>query len=279
MLLATVVGWNLPEPANPFVLTGIVEPAGQLRLEQAKAVAAAVHAREAAQRASDRPPPKLLETKLEPLSPPPFSPADVKCLAQAVYFDGRGDNIAGQIGVAQVYLNRHRAAPDATLCQITAAAMAKGDLCRSALACPNKAIPSASNRFWMQAQWVAEEVAAGRAFLRELEHTYRYHYYLAQPAWRLTQRPVRRLGQNIFYVSAASEPDMTFVSKRRPWDETAQFEMIGEEQSLSASSSAGHLVTSSTPVSASGLRKPQPVVRAADNGQSFNPFGNGQDAR
>jgi spore germination cell wall hydrolase CwlJ-like protein len=271
--LASAVGWNLPEPVNPFVLVGIVEPLGQLRLAQAQAITAAVHAKEVARRA-ERPAPKLLETRLEPLPPAPFPALDVRCLAQAVYFDARGDNLAGQIGVAQVLMNRHRASSGATLCQIFAAAMARGELCRSALACPSKATPSASNRFWMQAQWIAEEVAAGRAYLRELEHAQRYHYYLTQPAWRLTQRPVRRLGQNIFYVAAADEPDMTFASARRPWDEAAQFEMIGEEQSLSA----GQLVTSSTPAPAI-LRKPAPAARAVDTGPAFNPFANTNDNR
>ena len=45
-LLAGVTSWNLPEPYNPLVLSGVVEPLGQMRMAQAQAIAAAVKSRE-----------------------------------------------------------------------------------------------------------------------------------------------------------------------------------------------------------------------------------------
>jgi spore germination cell wall hydrolase CwlJ-like protein len=272
----TLIGaavWNLPDAFNPLVIAGLVDAQNQIHLKKAEAVAAAVKTQDAARLARSRPAPAILQTAVEPLPPGPFPASDVKCLADAVYGDARGEHIGGQIGVAQVMLNRQRAAPESTLCQIVGAAQAKGELCRSAMGCP-KTTPKATNRYWMQALWIAEEVAAGRAYLRELEHVQRYHFYLAQPVWRLTHRPVRRLGQNVFYINAAIAPDMAYASSRRPWDEPAQFDMIGEDQAPSA----GQLVTSSAP--APGVRKPQPVaLPTAKSTPAFNPFGNASDMR
>jgi spore germination cell wall hydrolase CwlJ-like protein len=276
-LMLVSCGWVAPDPVNPFVITGLMETSEKLRLDRAQAIAEAVQSRQAQQQAAQRSAPPFLSTEVTPLPPAPFPAAEIKCLADAVYFDARGDNISGQIAVAQVFMNRLRESPGSTFCQLVQAALASGDLCRSSLWCPKLGVRNTSNRYWLQAHWIAEDVAAGRAYLRELWHAQRYHYYLYQPAWRLTQRPVRRLGQNIFYTAAPHSPDLTYASPTRPWDEPAHVEMLGESEVLSA----GLLVPSSGPAPATPLTRkvPPPPPHATEKKPAFNPFANNNDQR
>ena len=44
----------------------------------------------------------------KPLPPSVFSAKEQKCLANAIYFEARGESLRGQAAVAQVVLNRVR---------------------------------------------------------------------------------------------------------------------------------------------------------------------------
>ena len=268
-----------PDRFNPAVHAGLVEARGVMRLDASQQIAVAAAAREAKLDKARHALPTLGDTPPAPLPAAPYPAADRHCLAKAVYFEARGESIEGQIAVAQVVMNRHRAASvGTTVCQIVYAGVERGEKCQFSFACHDHTLPPATSRLWLQATWIAEEVASGRAFLRELEHARHYHTVAVKPVWRLSLRVVRRIGQHIFYVPWTTTPDMDMVSKAPVrWDEASNHVMIDEEDSSVATA---RLVPSSAPIP---VKRPPPVVTArpttSGSAPAFNPFATSADAR
>lgn len=268
-----------PDRFNPAVHAGLVEPRGVMRPDALQQIAAVAEAREFEQAKSRRGLPPLTDTATAPLPAAAFPVADLHCLAKAVYFEARGESIEGQIAVAQVVMNRQRiAAPGTSICQIVYAGAERGEKCQFSFACHTHTLPSATSRLWLQAAWIAEEVAAERAFLRELAHALHYHTVAVKPVWRLSLRPIRRIGQHIFYLSWSAAPDFRMISKAPPrWDEASNHTMIDEEQLGPATA---HIV----PTSGTSPVKRAPQMSTGKTGvvpttPTFNPFGSAADGR
>lgn len=135
------------------------------------------------------------------LPPPPHSVEERACLARAVFFEARGEPIEGQIAVAQVVLNR--VAADAwpkTICGVVYQGAERGEKCQFSFACTDDRRSLVGAPGWEQSKWIADDVAAGRAYLSELDGVLHFHTTTVRPIWRLSMRPVRTIGQHIFYL-------------------------------------------------------------------------------
>lgn len=216
-----------------------------------------------------------------PLPPPPYVASEMLCLAKAVYFESRGESLEGQIAVAQVVLNRFRAGRSATICGVVYEDIERGEKCQFSFACHRHRVPPAADAAWRRARWVADEVAAGRAHLRELEHAHHFHTVHVRPVWRLRLKPVRRIGQHVFYVDPSIEPDMSLARLvPKPWDEPGVVVMQDDDVAEATATDspppreAVGATRSALPVSA---RRP-PRARQSDTGERFDPF-SGVDGR
>ncbi len=81
-------------------------------------------------------PAKLDVRTLDTLPPASAGDAQSQCLAQAIYFESRGEPLDGQIAVAEVVLNRvdDRRFPK-TVCGVTRQGVGSGRGCQFSYAC------------------------------------------------------------------------------------------------------------------------------------------------
>ena len=129
-----------------------------------------------------------------------------ECLAQAVYYEARGEPVAGQIAVAQVILNRSMSSSwPSTICGVVQQGQERGEKCQFSFACMKRGLDKPHGEMWQQASWVASEVLSGGAWLRELTEATHYHRKDLAPVWRLALKEIGRVGVHVFYGPPGSK--------------------------------------------------------------------------
>jgi hypothetical protein len=135
---------------------------------------------------------------------------------------------------------------------------------------------------WQQAQWLADEVATGRAALRELEHAQHYHTVHVQPIWRHGLRQARRIGQHIFYVPLNAQPDLSIAVKvKYKWDELGEVMMLGGPEPHQARLEVTAAQSEMLPKVAAPVVKKAVIapVQAQPVTSSFQPFADQNNGR
>jgi spore germination cell wall hydrolase CwlJ-like protein len=123
-----------------------------------------------------------------------------KCLASAVYFESRGEAVRGQIGVAQVILNRAFSGYyPGDVCGVVYQNAHRHLACQFTFACDG--IPDVINEAeaWERAKRVAKASLDGRVWLPEIGKATHYHAYWVNPWWVRTMRKLTRIGVHTFY--------------------------------------------------------------------------------
>ena len=139
------------------------------------------------------------------ISPRAAASAGHLCLAQAVYFEVRGEPNAGQFGVASVVLSRvaHPAYPD-TICEVVFEASTRRNACQFSFACDSlsdRAVPGAA---WQQSLRVAGQVLAGLRPDLTGRATH-YHALSVDPLWAKDLTHTVTIGQHRFYHDRSSK--------------------------------------------------------------------------
>jgi len=129
-----------------------------------------------------------------------FSAPQQKCLAEAIYFEARGESLKGQAAVAQVVLNRVRnpAYPD-TVCGVVYQNVNWYNRCQFSFACDGRRHRVTERRHWRIAQDIAKAVTAGQIWLPEVGSSTHYHALYVHPRWAYTMDKVQKIGLHIFY--------------------------------------------------------------------------------
>lgn len=127
---------------------------------------------------------------------------ELACLALNVYYEARGEPIAGMYAVAEVTMNRVRSPRHPpTVCgvvyeqrwdrlrkrKVGAFSWTEFDI-----------VPHPGGREWKQAREVADAVYFGRQ-PATLDGALHYHASYIRPSWSKGQQPVSRIGAHIFY--------------------------------------------------------------------------------
>ena len=127
------------------------------------------------------------------------------CLALNVYFEARSENMASQVAVSLVVMNRvkdHRF-PD-TVCGVVKQGLKyKNDKvvlgkCQFSWYCDGKSDKPTNKKAWFQAKEIASIVLDGGVF-DFTEGATHYHAYYVYPSWRKTKTKVARIDSHIFY--------------------------------------------------------------------------------
>jgi len=133
------------------------------------------------------------------------------CLRRAVYYEARGEPVAGQIAVAQVILNRVKLGRwGSSICGVIYQGAHRGKKCQFSFACRSRLAPP-RGAAWQQAIWVADEVLGDRAWLREMSEATHFHRGDLAPAWRLAFKEIGHVGAHIFYAEAGASPDTSLA--------------------------------------------------------------------
>jgi Cell Wall Hydrolase len=128
-----------------------------------------------------------------------FDAAEINCLAEAVYYESRGETFAGQSAVAEVIMNRvnHRVYPD-TICGVVYEGSERTTGCQFSFTCDGSLNRSPRGRAWRRSQLVAEHVAIGFAPPRTRRATH-YHTTAVNPHWSGSLVQTGQIGTHVFY--------------------------------------------------------------------------------
>ncbi len=145
-------------------------------------------------------------------APPPPTPAELlglvgkerakaeRCLANAVYFEARGEPLRGQIAVAQVVLNRVFSPyyPN-DVCSVVYQNADRYLACQFTFACDGKSKAIRDRRAWWRAQRVARLMLDGKVWLAAVAKSTHYHANYVRPVWVAEMRKMYRYGVHLFY--------------------------------------------------------------------------------
>src|ERR1700730_3805209 len=123
-----------------------------------------------------------------------------KCLAEAIYFEARGEAVRGQIAVAQVVMNRTFSGfyPN-TVCGVVYQNKHRHLACQFTFACDNIADVVREPDMWDRAQKIAKAMLDGQLWLPEVDKSTHYHAYWVRPSWVHEMKKMYKFGVHTFY--------------------------------------------------------------------------------
>ncbi|MES0880078.1 cell wall hydrolase [Roseibium sp. SCP14] len=127
-----------------------------------------------------------------------------RCLAEAIYFEARGESEEGQAAVAQVVLNRVKnpAYPN-SICGVVYQNRHKRNRCQFSFACDGIKDRISSKGAWKTAQKLAKEVLDGKRYLKMVDASTHYHATYVNPRWAKSMAKRGQVGLHIFYKTYA----------------------------------------------------------------------------
>ncbi len=134
---------------------------------------------------------------------------DLRCLAEGIYFEARGEPWRGQLAVGRVILNRvaSKQYPD-TVCEVVYQNSHLHNRCQFSFACDGKADNIRNSDAWFSvrgfASWLLannESTPGGSEYqvLASLESATHYHADYVLPHWAKHIELTARIGRHIFY--------------------------------------------------------------------------------
>ena len=158
-----------------------------------------------------------------------------KCLAEAVYFESRGEAVRGQMAVAQVVMNRVFSGkyPE-TVCGAVYQNKHRHLACQFTFACDNNADVIREPEMWDRARKIAKAMLDGQIWLPEVGKSTHYHAYWVRPSWVAEMKKMYRTGVHTFYRPRAWGDG----SEEPSWGTPAQTAALSAELAQEAKSSA-----------------------------------------
>jgi spore germination cell wall hydrolase CwlJ-like protein len=123
-----------------------------------------------------------------------------KCLANAIYFEARGESVRGQIAVSQVVLNRVFSGKyPTTVCGVVYQNANHRLACQFTFACDG--IPDVVKEpdAMERAKKIAADALDGKLWLPEVGKATHYHAYWVHPGWVREMKRLHKLGVHTFY--------------------------------------------------------------------------------
>jgi len=124
-----------------------------------------------------------------------------KCMADAVYFEARGEPRRGQEAVAQVVMNRVFSGKYPNdVCGVVYQNAHRHLACQFTFACEGKDLSRIDEPdMWEQAKRIAKDTLDGKIWLSEVGHATHYHAYWVRPSWVHEMAKLYKLGVHTFY--------------------------------------------------------------------------------
>jgi len=177
-----------------------------------------------------------------------------KCLADAVYFEARGEVRKGQEAVAQVVMNRvFSGYYPHDVCGVVYQNAHRHLACQFTFACEGKDLSRIDEPdMWEQAKAIAKDTLDGRIWLAEVGHATHYHAYWVHPSWVHEMTRLFKLGVHTFY-------------RPRNWGDGQDEPVWGKNVPVSPSASNGETPPVGKPeaVKSDGAKTPQTAATPA----------------
>ena len=158
-----------------------------------------------------------------------------KCLAEAIYFEARGEAVRGQIAVAQVVMNRAFSGyyPN-TVCGVVYQNKYRHLACQFTFACDNNPDVIREPDMWERAKKIAKATLDGQIWLPEVGKSTHYHAYYVHPSWVAEMKKLYKFGVHTFYRPKAWGDGSDAPS----WGTPAQTAALSEQLAQEAKSEA-----------------------------------------
>lgn len=129
------------------------------------------------------------------------STAERRCLAEAIYFEARGEPVRGQMAVAQVVVNRLKnPAYPGTVCGVVYQNRNARNACQFSFACDGIRDVVTDRNAWSIATEIANSTLDGTAiWLEEIGSSTHYHATYVRPNWAPTMQRMAQIGVHVFY--------------------------------------------------------------------------------
>jgi spore germination cell wall hydrolase CwlJ-like protein len=147
-----------------------------------------------------------------PPPPPPPTPAELlgltgkvrakaeRCLANAIYFEARGEPVRGQIAVAQVVMNRvFSPYYPKDVCSVVYQNAHQHLACQFTFACDGKRKAINERGAWARAQRIARQTLDGKVWVAAVAKSTHYHAHWVRPVWVAEMKKMFRYGVHTFY--------------------------------------------------------------------------------
>ncbi|MGO8913728.1 MAG: cell wall hydrolase [Bradyrhizobium sp.] len=158
-----------------------------------------------------------------------------KCLAEAVYFEARGEAVRGQIAVAQVVMNRAFSGfYPTTVCGVVYQNKHRHLACQFTFACDDVADVVREPDMWDRARKIAKAMLDGQLWLPEVGKSTHYHAYWVRPSWVSEMKKMYKFGVHTFYRPRAWGDG----SEAPSWGTAAETAAISARLAQAAQSSA-----------------------------------------
>jgi spore germination cell wall hydrolase CwlJ-like protein len=123
-----------------------------------------------------------------------------KCLADAVYFEARGEPVRGQIAVAQVVMNRvFSGYYPKNVCSTVYQNAHRRLACQFTFACDGIPDVVTEPQAWVRATRIARDVLDGKYWVPEVNRATHYHAYWVRPSWVREMKRLYKFGVHTFY--------------------------------------------------------------------------------
>jgi spore germination cell wall hydrolase CwlJ-like protein len=158
-----------------------------------------------------------------------------KCLAEAIYFEARGEAVRGQIAVAQVVMNRAFSGKyPTTVCGVVYQNKHRHLACQFTFACDNNPDVIREPDMWDRARKIAKAMLDGQIWLPEVGKSTHYHAYYVHPSWVSEMTKLYKFGVHTFYRPKAWGDGSDAPS----WGTPAQTAAISQQLAQEAKSEA-----------------------------------------
>lgn len=132
--------------------------------------------------------------------PQPKPTKQLRCLAEALYFEARGETVKGQFAVAEVILNRveNSRYPD-TVCGVINQGTGRKFACQFTYTCDGRAETINEEAAYSRVSKVASLLLNGKVERKLTNGATHYHTTAVRPKWAKKFPKTTKIGSHIFY--------------------------------------------------------------------------------
>jgi spore germination cell wall hydrolase CwlJ-like protein len=127
--------------------------------------------------------------------------AQRRCLAEAMYYEARGEGAVGEMAVAEVIFHRMRSSqyPN-TICGVVFEGAQDKRACQFSFVCNGDMERPKNPHSWAVARLLAAKIMTGAVRLGDItENATSYHAVSVDPRWAATLQKTVQIGNHIFY--------------------------------------------------------------------------------